>query len=799
MRFRLCLAALSLLLLLPSPTAADCLDYSPAFQDLGTLPVGGAPHAVAVSGDLIFVGTDSAGVQVVNASDPASPLVLATIPRPARTRGVSVSGHLLAMAGPSGLDLADIGNPAAPQLRGSFATGAEAVGVVLRDSVAFLVDSSYGVLVIDCSNPDSLAAVDSLHTQYPAVAVAVSQDLQKVYVLDYLGLVHFMLDSVGRYGHLGRTDVLDKPRAITVAEIPGQPTGVFVADATLGLVRFDSNAGNPQTRAVDGGLIGISRSTSLIHAVSGNGTLYRFEPRDLNLVDLGEYLTLPEGGAVACGGNKACVAAPGTGLEIAASHDLYLASLGISQNVALATASSLLVTTSNHLGALTRVYDVSSPRSPVFLGSAGGAADVAVQGTHAYLATGSGLSILDLADPSSPQTVGSLPVGSSGRIEVSGDYAFLAGASEGFHVVDVSDPANPLAVASLPTLSSPNDMFLADPWVYLVNDDSLEVVDVGNPAAPQIVGALNSPGWFSSSVVASSGTAYVTANGTLTMVDVSDPQDPQPAGTVPMANQVWGLAVDGPVLYAHGRATLSVLDISNPVSPVFIGSQPTPSGSAFALAVGDDYTALAEPLGTYILARNCEPVTPVLLSSFVAREQSDGVDLRWETETRETAGSFRLSGADETRSWDVPVRAESPSTFAAHDTHPGVSRGTHVTYTLEYQERDGTWGVLAERSLDLRGGGLSLPVLQAGPNPTTAGATVAFELSRPGRARIGVYDLAGREVARILDTDVPAGRTEITWDGRDSRGGRAAAGVYLIHLDTAEGKRSAKIVVLSGR
>lgn len=798
MRIPLCLATLSLLFLLPCPAAADCLDYSPAFQDLGTLPVGGAPHAVAVSGDLIFVGTDSAGVQVVNASDPASPLVLATIPRPARTRGVAVSGTLLAMAGPSGLDLADISNPAVPQLRGSFATGAEAVGVVLRDSLAFLVDSSYGVLVIDCSNPDSLAVVDSLHTQYPAVAVAVSQGLINAYVLDYLGISRFYRSS-GHYAYVNRSNALDKPRALTIVEEPAQPFRIFVADATLGFVMFNSFLNTPETRAVDGGLVGISHSLSLIHGVSGNGIVYRFEPGDLNSVSLGENLALPEGGAVASGGNKACVAAPGTGLEIVHSHELYLASLDISRTVGLGTNGSLLVT--SFTGPGTRVFDLSSPDSPILLGSVNYAGDVAVQGDYAYLAVGSyGLAVVDLTGPSSPQTVAALDVGQSDQVEVSGDYAFLTGGSEGLHVVDVSDPAHPLSMASLPTLNSPKDMFLAGPWLYVVNYDSLEVVDVGNPATPQIVGALRSPAWYPTSVVASSGMAYVTANGTLTMVDVSNPQDPQPAGTVPMANQVWALAVDGPVLYAHGRATLSALDISNPASPVLIGSQPTPAGSAHVMAVGDNYTAIAiYNKGTYILGKNCEPVTPVLLSSFVVQEQGDGVALRWETGTRETAGSFRLSGSDGIRSWDVPVRAESPNTFAALDTHPGISAGTHVTYTLEYQERDGTWGFLAKRSLDLRGRGLSLPVLQAGPNPTAAGATVAFEVSRPGRARVGVYDLAGREVARILDADVVAGRTEVTWDGRDSRGSRAAAGVYLIHLDTAEGQRSVKLVVLNGR
>lgn len=142
---------------LPAPAASECLDYAPAFEYLGNLPPAGAPHAVAVSGDLAFVGTDSAGVQVVDASDPATPQILATITRTGRTRGVSVSGHLLAMAGVSGLDLADISDPAAPQLLGSFATGALDTGSPLLVTTAVS-----GTRFYDLSSPRFPALLGSI-------------------------------------------------------------------------------------------------------------------------------------------------------------------------------------------------------------------------------------------------------------------------------------------------------------------------------------------------------------------------------------------------------------------------------------------------------------------------------------------------------------------------------------------------------------------------------------------------------------------------------------------------------------
>lgn len=253
------------------------------------------------------------------------------------------------------------------------------------------------------------------------------------------------------------------------------------------------------------------------------------------------------------------------------------------------------------------------------------------------------------------------------------------------------------------------------------------------------------------------------------------PQNPQPAGSVPLSDPVWTLAVDGPVLYAQGGGTLSVLDISNPMSPLLLGTQPTPAGAAVAMAVGDDYTVMADlNVGTYILGKNGDPVTPVLLSAFGVRELEGEILVRWETGTRETAGAFRLTGGDETASWDVPVRAEGPGVFAGHDAHPGLFERSRVTYRLEHREGDGTWTFLTERSLDLLGWGLALPILQAAPNPTAAGATIAFEVSRPERARVAVFDLTGREVVRMMDADVSAGRPEVTWDGRNARGGGGA-------------------------
>ncbi len=73
--------------------------------------------------------------------------------------------------------------------------------------------------------------------------------------------------------------------------------------------------------------------------------------------------------------------------------------------------------------------------------------------------------------------------------------------------------------------------------------------------------------------------------------------------------------------------------------------------------------------------------------------------------------------------------------------------------------------------------------LACAPNPFNPRTTFRCDLSRAGRARLVVYDLAGHQVRELLDGDMPAGPREVAWDGRDDAGRALAAGSYLARLE----------------
>jgi hypothetical protein len=76
------------------------------------------------------------------------------------------------------------------------------------------------------------------------------------------------------------------------------------------------------------------------------------------------------------------------------------------------------------------------------------------------------------------------------------------------------------------------------------------------------------------------------------------------------------------------------------------------------------------------------------------------------------------------------------------------------------------------------------------PNPAKTTTRLRLSLARRERVRVEVWDLVGRRVATLLDGPCESGTTQLEWSGRDARGARVPAGLYLCRL-VVEGRRVA--------
>lgn len=86
------------------------------------------------------------------------------------------------------------------------------------------------------------------------------------------------------------------------------------------------------------------------------------------------------------------------------------------------------------------------------------------------------------------------------------------------------------------------------------------------------------------------------------------------------------------------------------------------------------------------------------------------------------------------------------------------------------------------------------------PSPFRPGAgllTLRFSLPRESPAEVTVLDIAGRRVARLLDGVQPPGARALTWSGRDDGGARLPAGVYLVCLQTNQGRSIRRVALVN--
>ncbi len=77
------------------------------------------------------------------------------------------------------------------------------------------------------------------------------------------------------------------------------------------------------------------------------------------------------------------------------------------------------------------------------------------------------------------------------------------------------------------------------------------------------------------------------------------------------------------------------------------------------------------------------------------------------------------------------------------------------------------------------------------PNPFSRNATVAFTLPESQQVTLAVYDVLGREVARLVDGKVEAGRHEAVLDGAG-----LPSGVYLVRLATGSVSQTERLTLV---
>lgn len=214
----------------------------------------------------------------------------------------------------------------------------------------------------------------------------------------------------------------------------------------------------------------------------------------------------------------------------------------------------------------------------------------AVSGKNAYLIDNQQkFRILDISNASSPVEVGSvtLPGFSARGLNIIGKFAYaFSDGPDLFYTIDISNVSDPIVVKTSSTIiENASDLITSGRHAYLtgiglefsfVND--LIVFDLSVPSEPRFIGgidfALDRTKYFD----VKNGFAYVTTNGVLHIIDISEPKEMNQIGSINIGNVLSRPIISGNFAYIIDLTSdeLKVIDISDPIAPLVVSSESTP-------------------------------------------------------------------------------------------------------------------------------------------------------------------------------------------------------------------------------
>ncbi len=240
------------------------------------------------------------------------------------------------------------------------------------------------------------------------------------------------------------------------------------------------------------------------------------------------------------------------------------------------------------------------------------------------------------------------------------------------------------------------------------------------------------------------------------------------------------LVGDGQVIIVDGQATPGDPSLTRGAIFAEIGGLFLPFAAT---------TAMLEPRRITLVG----DVTPIVDVGLQVSEDERGVRVRWRgfsdrSDTRYLIYRRQVEGPGGEEELDLedfellPVaeRFVGPGDYDFVDET--VEAGAWYAYLIVVLSSDGHFDNSRPQTARSGLAPLRFELRPSLPNPFAAKATLSFSIPRTGAVRLEVFDVSGRRVRTLLDSEVEAGIHVAEWDGRSNRGHSVSSGIYFARL-----------------
>ncbi len=485
------------------------------------------------------------------------------------------------------------------------------------------------------------------------------------------------------------------------------------------------------------------------------------------------------------------------------------------------------------------VYDITNPTSPAFIDSmyiGNYTRDIYTNDTIAIIASDH-TKFMNISDPSNITEISHLSYNYSEHITAGNGMCYLSGTSSDMQIVDFSDVSSPIILSHYPDVHGFSyGIFANDTLAYLPSfTGGFQIIDVSDIYYPQLLGNLPpNAGWFRE-VIVENDIAYAVGYGGLSVIDVSDPNNPDMLSFLATDYDAINIFISDSlafIAHRHGSdpADIIIVNIADPNNPDSIGSIHTPSYACNINVIDSlayvadfdnglyifDISDLSNPIQTYNIPLLGQP-TDILVDDnhiyFVTSYKTYIFD------TSDPLGPVdTLAGGEEIYAQDSYVFLASFSgliTMMVHDTLNNIFQEVvsfkTPTYITDFFVVDSLiyvsgnsvsifkyHEILADVDDDWDGISLAnqYDLNQNYPNPFNPVTTIEYNVPRQSHITIAIFNILGQKIIELVDETKPAGEFQITWDGIDQFGSQAPTGIYLYRLQIGDFVKSKQMLLL---
>ncbi len=590
------------------------------FTTVGTYEATEFAASVRLAGTTAYLTDGSAGVQILDVSDPTAPTRIGNFDSPGSAVELQLAGNRAYLAdGDQGMAILDLTNPTAPTVVGSYNPGVLCLDVKVVGNRAYVACGEAGLHIVDITDPASPAKLGE-YLPTSAEWFAWANKLQVVGNVVYLATGFFVAVDVSDPANPVELSRWEQ-NVVTDCQVSGNR--LYLATADDGLVVFDVTTpanlvrltkvpapGGAYATLLQGnrvfthsGLVDVSNPVSPVLL----GRYPQMAWGDQGITVVGDLVYLPSGATrlsilrmqtgepqslswnspehrvIPVGRSEPLGAVSNSGLPVTAQVISGPATIKDGQITVTGPGKIELRLEQSGNGTYLPVAETrfinerfagfSEVGMHLFRTNAYGAR---VVGGRAYVGNDrDGLRILDVSDPAQPRLIST--VATTNQVfeaDVVGNHAYVADGDGGLKIVDVQDPVHPVVVGQLPT-GTAIAVRVAGSHVY-VSDFSgkkVHVVNIADPAKPVVASEIPLPGDGRSAQVVGSRLYVAAGWGGVVVFDVSQPAAPAEVARLGDGGYVRGLAVQGSVVFVpdYWRGILTAFDLSDPKSPVELG------------------------------------------------------------------------------------------------------------------------------------------------------------------------------------------------------------------------------------